>query len=114
MDWSEISTSEYEKEYRDYASGQDMWCEDCKEVVRARLYKDDSVGYSEWQCPVEEWHSLSKIKHCDCGNPMGDDDKMCPSCKADVTEKWWNLMKSVALKTETVLAFINEEVVGEF
>lgn len=98
MDWE--PGIDYDRMYRDEEECVDMWCQDCKEVVRARLYRDDSVGYSEWQCPVDDFHTLSNIGYCKCGEPMEDTDTLCPGCQKGIRDGWFDMLKTLSPKLD--------------
>ena len=56
------------------------WCTDCKEVVLARNFYDRDTGYTEWICPNSGDHFVEEIEYCECGEPMGESDEVCPAC----------------------------------
>ena len=95
---------------------REMWCMDCNEVVDATYFYDPDTGYSEWQCPVDDFHSVDDVAFCKCGNSMCHGEDMCESCKTDIKEKWWALVNSVdpGFDAYDVMNYIAEELVGDF
>ena len=100
----------YDAMERDRERTREMWCSDCKEVVDAKYFYDPDTGYGEWQCPVDDFHTVDEVAFCKCGNSMCDGEEFCDSCKEDIKTKWFNLLASIDPnhRAEDVLDYIEE------
>lgn len=73
----------------DFEMTEEMWCEDCNQVVEAWIDIDPNTGIKELFCPNNMTHDLELVHKCrteGCEEKIPMSAHYCPWCMGDLDQ----------------------------